>query len=225
MLGFLSPEDLTAAAQACSVLRVMTSDDLLWRRLFAARWHGQRPDAAAPHNQRTHQHWKVRSMLFCHAPSHHLIQSCYMLADRAELAQAGVGAPSALRDMYERMVTSKRSQRLGRQHALPLLSPTSAQPDDAIAAWRRAHGFDPTGRWEAVHGCTEPEWVQVSGCCFVCGACGWAHECGEGCRERQIDARSDLLVCPISGRCFTRLLTNREVRSWLRGKSRLPIHT
>lgn len=59
LLGFLSPEDLTAAAQTCSMLRIVASDDLLWRRLFAARWQGQQPDAAMPHNQQTRQHWKV----------------------------------------------------------------------------------------------------------------------------------------------------------------------
>lgn len=65
MLGFLSPEDLTAAAQSCSTLRIMASDDLLWRRLYDARWQGQRPDATVPHNQRTQPHWKVGTT--CHS--------------------------------------------------------------------------------------------------------------------------------------------------------------
>lgn len=140
-----------------------------------------------------------------------------MDADRLELTQAGDGAPAPLRAMYEQMVTSKRSQRLGRQHTMDLLPPpTTHTPHDVVATWRRAHGYDPTQRWDPVHACSRTgggavEYVQLSQSTFVCGGCGWAHVCGQGCTERQIDSRSDLLVCPISGRCFDRLLTNREV--------------
>lgn len=46
---------------------------------------------------------------------------------------------------------------------------------------------------------------------FVCEQCGWAHLCGEGCTERFMDLSSELPVCPISGRCFTRMMTWAEV--------------
>ncbi len=145
-----------------------------------------------------------------------------MDTDRVELTAAGIGAPGPLKTMYEQMVTSKRSHRLGRQHRMDLLAPPRTTNDhtDEVATWRRAHGYDPTQRWDPVHGCSRTggppvEYVQLSSSTFVCAGCGWAHVCGEGCGERQIDSRSDLLVCPISGRCFDRLLTNREVCGWV----------
>lgn len=46
----------------------------------------------------------------------------------------------------------------------------------------------------------------------MCEASGWAHICDEGCREKVVDSASGLMVCPISGRSFDRLMTEREVR-------------
>ena len=49
---------------------------------------------------------------------------------------------------------------------------------------------------------------------FLCESCGWAHLCGEGCTERLIDEPSELLVCPVSGRCYERMLVaEHEVRA------------
>lgn len=38
MLGFLSADDLTAAAKACRYLGAVTAQDELWRRLYCARY-------------------------------------------------------------------------------------------------------------------------------------------------------------------------------------------
>lgn len=35
--------------------------------------------------------------------------------------------------------------------------------------------------------------------------------CGEGCSERLVDEVSESLVCPISGRCYDRLINDAEV--------------
>jgi hypothetical protein len=47
---------------------------------------------------------------------------------------------------------------------------------------------------------------------FLCERCGWAHICDDTCKERIVDAATDMLVCPISGFCSGRLLTEDEVR-------------
>ena len=54
---------------------------------------------------------------------------------------------------------------------------------------------------------------------FVCEQCGWAHLCGDACTERFMDLSSELPVCPISGRCFTRMMTWAEV-----GESQMCMH-
>lgn len=48
---------------------------------------------------------------------------------------------------------------------------------------------------------------------FLCERCGWAHVCDDACRERMVDAVTGTLVCPISGFCTGRLLTEEEVRA------------
>lgn len=47
---------------------------------------------------------------------------------------------------------------------------------------------------------------------FLCERCGWAHLCDDACKERIVDAATDMLVCPISGFCSGRVLTEDEVR-------------
>jgi hypothetical protein len=47
---------------------------------------------------------------------------------------------------------------------------------------------------------------------FLCERCGWAHLCDDTCKERIVDAATDMLVCPISGFCSGRVLTEDEVQ-------------
>ncbi len=68
------------------------------------------------------------------------------------------------------------------------------------------------------------EWVfawcsKLGNNVFVCEQCGWAHLCGDACTERFMDLSSELPVCPISGRCFTRMMTWAEV-----GESQMCLH-
>ena len=52
---------------------------------------------------------------------------------------------------------------------------------------------------------------QLSANIFVCERCGAAHFCGDACTERLLDRCSELPVCPISGRCFSRMIFPWEV--------------
>ena len=56
---------------------------------------------------------------------------------------------------------------------------------------------------------------QLSSNVFACEKCGLAHVCGDGCTERVLDRSCDLPVCPISGRCFSRMVFPWEVRDSL----------
>lgn len=46
--------------------------------------------------------------------------------------------------------------------------------------------------------------VQV----YLCERCGWAHVCGDACTEDATGGASELRVCPISGRCFDKLVVD-----------------
>ena len=52
---------------------------------------------------------------------------------------------------------------------------------------------------------------QLSANIFVCERCGAANFCGDACTERLLDRSSELPVCPISGRCFSRMIFPWEV--------------
>ncbi len=41
---------------------------------------------------------------------------------------------------------------------------------------------------------------------YLCERCGWAHVCGDACVEDATGGASELRVCPISGRCFEKLV-------------------
>lgn len=46
-----------------------------------------------------------------------------------------------------------------------------------------------------------------------CERCGWAHVCGDDCDAGVLDPGSELSVCPISGYCFDRMMSEWEVRT------------
>ena len=49
---------------------------------------------------------------------------------------------------------------------------------------------------------------------YLCERCGWAHVCGDACTEDATSGASELRVCPISGRCFDKLVVDwGEARS------------
>lgn len=133
-----------------------------------------------------------------------------------------------MKEYYVQMATGKRSQTLGRAHSDDMLSPLGSgaardAPGEALLRWRRDRGFaNPpgSGAWPAEHpcaaaaaggpSCTACTFAGLGGGVFVCERSGWAHVCDEGCRERVVDHSSDLLVCPVSGRCFDRMLSAHE---------------
>jgi hypothetical protein len=51
-LAFLAAADLTSAASACRALRELTGEEVLWRRLYCARWGRQRSNSST-------RRWKV----------------------------------------------------------------------------------------------------------------------------------------------------------------------
>lgn len=137
------------------------------------------------------------------------------------------------------LTAAKRSISLGLQHPedLPL---AHAQHAGQVVAWRRARGLPITtplhhtcqGRCSyrcsffsnvPNHMAMTSVYAAVGCICscvmcsklgnhlFMCEQCGWAHLCGDACTERFMDLSSELPVCPISGRCFTRMMTWEEV--------------
>jgi len=107
LLSFLSAQDLTAAAQASPLLRSLSDEPVLWRRLFCARWGKPR----APQRLLA-KSWKAR----------------YEERDLAELAEARARTPppgmqrdaggggDAASNMFVEAQLAKRQRALGKAH-------------------------------------------------------------------------------------------------------------
>lgn len=85
-----------------------------------------------------------------------------------------------------------------------------------ITRWRGARGLlkCPSPGLGSQHlGCAKKgPFTELTGGLYMCESCGWAHLCGDGCSERLVDEVSQSLVCPISGRCYDRLINDAEVK-------------
>ena len=84
-----------------------------------------------------------------------------------------------------------------------------------ITRWRGARGLlkCPSPNLGSQHqDCSlKGPFTELPGGLYMCESCGWAHLCGEGCSEKLVDEVSESLVCPISGRCFDRMINDAEV--------------
>lgn len=86
--------------------------------------------------------------------------------------------------------------------------------EDTIQQWRLARGLQSTAVLlpGAKHVCAgRPTFSRLGTRTFLCDHCGWAHVCDPTCSERLVPRGSDLPVCPISGRCFERMMSEEEV--------------
>lgn len=88
-----------------------------------------------------------------------------------------------------------------------------------ITRWRGARGLltCPSPALGSQHlGCSKRgPFVELLGGLYMCEGCGWAHQCGDSCPEKLVDEVSQSLVCPISGRCFDRMMLDWEVGTLL----------
>ncbi|KAK9803959.1 hypothetical protein WJX72_008184 [[Myrmecia] bisecta] len=212
VLSFLPADDLTSCAQSCRYFQRTAADDILWRRLFYARW-GRLPGKRSLVNR-----WgrpPGEGGKSSDAP--HSWKAYYMEKDGIEMSEVEQKVPAFLREYYLQMTAAKRSKCLGRAHSDDMMFGTS-RVADAIASWRRQHGFD-VSKAPAAHGCPgRCSFRQLGPSAFVCERTGWAHVCDDACRERIVDEATDMLVCPISGRCFERMMTEWEEEAHTRTK-------
>jgi len=111
------------------------------------------------------------------------------------------------------MATAKRHLTVPRRRKLAVTSSTALW--GSISRWRGSRGLlhCPCPALGSKHaGCTKRvPYAALENGLFLCEGCGWAHVCGDGCTERQVDVESETLVCPVSGRCFSRMLADWEV--------------
>lgn len=84
----------------------------------------------------------------------------------------------------------------------------------SVSRWRSARGLSnrPSTAPGTKHACHDrPSFARVGHKTFLCEACGWAHVCDASCTERVVQRGSGMPVCPISGRCFERMMSEWEV--------------
>lgn len=204
-LCFLSAQDLCALAQTSKHFSYLCQANVVWRRLYALRWDPQSVED---------EHLADVDIL----PWYKL----YKEKDIAELLEVLKDAPDEMQIIYKQMIAARRTE-----------TPTLASqplPDDTslfsslatagnqmgtmqhtIQAFRKTHGLPLGSGVQKPCKAEECKWSELWPFVLACTTCGNLHLCREElCRERQLDGSSKLLVCPISGRCFNRMLTERE---------------
>ncbi|KAG2452811.1 hypothetical protein HYH02_002158 [Chlamydomonas schloesseri] len=152
-------------------------------------------------------------------------------AAAAAAAPGAGGAPSVgLGAMFLDMLRAKRDTAPDRRL---LDAQLGADPGDIaakVAAWRRARGFANPGPGAGPSGSSAPQlpprpdlshrgraaltFTRVNPGeeppVYACEQTGWVHVCGDACTEGVVDARSELLVCPVSGQTTDRLVHECE---------------
>ncbi|KAK9866530.1 hypothetical protein WJX84_008311 [Apatococcus fuscideae] len=124
-------------------------------------------------------------------------KAVYLAKDGAELGEKVEGAPEAMKIFLRQSIVGRRSERPSHRVSCG---------EEILRHARPAH-MGP----QRPHTCLGPvTFRHVGGNCVACTVCGWVHVCDENCRERLIDRQSHLPVCPLSGRCFDRLMTEQE---------------
>ncbi|KAK9810809.1 hypothetical protein WJX73_009069 [Symbiochloris irregularis] len=167
-----------------------------WHRLFEARW-GQADDDLDQYQGAVT--WKRR----------------YMNKDAREGEQSCAAATGLMQTIYHQIAVSRRSHSLTQaQRNAATQQPQQDADGLSVSRWRSARGM--SGRLNAApgakHAChhDRPTFARVGLKTFLCEACGWAHVCDAGCTERVVQRGSGMPVCPISGRCFERMMSEWE---------------
>lgn len=186
ILSFLSAADLTTCAVLCNHLKSLSSEDLLWRRLFRSRWK-------AGQDEEGDKNWKMR----------------YMNRDAEEARHVVEEAPEMLCDLYLQMQLAKRQQTLSRTAVDDQMRVGEPQVLRALTHWRKSRGFGDEVRPRPNVSHTDLHFHQI-GDLFCCEETGWVHVCDEKCRECVVDQTTGLLVCPISGRLSDVMMTECE---------------
>ncbi|KAL3693366.1 hypothetical protein R1sor_007017 [Riccia sorocarpa] len=187
ILKFLSSEDLSMCAGVCQFLRVVTSDESLWRRLYCLRW--------GPPEQ-SERNGKLRGCAW---------KQLYFERDHADMAEFVRNTPVEFREYYIQMQVAKRSQAPAPSQIRDDIVVLDTSVADHVTAWRRRHNLPDV--YVGDHSCSGRtcSYYQI-GDIFLCEKTGRAHVCDDTCRETVLDPSNDLLVCTVSGRCFDRWL-------------------
>ncbi|KAL2634559.1 hypothetical protein R1flu_006038 [Riccia fluitans] len=187
ILKFLSSEDLSMCAGVCQFLRVATSDENLWRRLYCLRW-------GPP--ERNERNSKLRGCAW---------KQLYFERDQADMVEFVRNTPVEFREYYIQMQVAKRSQAPAPSQIRDDLVVIDTSVTDHVTAWRRGHKLPDV--YVGDHSCSGRtcSYYQI-GDIFLCERTGRAHVCDDTCRETVLDPSNDLLVCTVSGRCFDRWL-------------------
>eukprot|EP00884_Botryococcus_braunii_P011303 jgi/Botrbrau1/20173/Bobra.0173s0071.1 len=191
VMEYMSAEDLNLVNQVCRYLKMLTADNRFWQPLYQLRW-GVAGDTRVPERLGGALTWKEK----------------YMAHDALELQEVARGLPEAMQSYFVQMAVAKRAMACGPHEE------ASITDDKAVARkislWRAARGFRnaPSGRH---HFCTgRSTYARLADNLYLCERCGWAHVCGDDCDAGVVDSCSELSVCPISGYCFDRMMSEWE---------------
>ncbi|KXZ44382.1 hypothetical protein GPECTOR_68g353 [Gonium pectorale] len=246
ILSLVPATGLTACACASSTLASLASEDALWRRLYCARWGKPNGQARANGQwKRTYldadgEEWEATRGRGGTGGSGSGAGGDDMVGLFLDMLRAKRDTAPDRRLMDAPLQTDPgdiavklAAWRRARGFHEPGISvvPGGAGPSGSGAA----HGFPGGGGGSttaaAAAGPVRPD-LSAAGRAkltftrvnpgeeppvYACDQNGWVHVCGDGCTEGVVDARSELLVCPVSGQTSDRLVHECEWEEEARG--------
>ncbi|GLC34981.1 protein ubiquitination [Pleodorina starrii] len=223
VLSLMPATGLTACACVCKTLAALASDDTIWRRLYIARW-GKPSQQARGSTQ-----WK-RAYLDADG------EEWEATTRGSGTGGSGPGADDpAMGAIFLDMLRAKRDTAPDRRQMDRHLEADPGDIAAKVAAWRRARGFADPGAGGGAAAASgsgggppppppRPDLSRRGRAAltftrvnpgeqppvYACDQTGWVHLCGDACTEGVVDARSELLVCPVSGQTTDRLVHECE---------------
>jgi hypothetical protein len=218
----LTPDALCCLSQTSRRMEEAASDSRVWEALYHVRWPlGVGQDALEEEEVGNRDMGNGRAW-----------KRLYLDRDGLEMKRAKEGSSEAggpMSQLYMQMTEAFRAQSLTALQAdatLTQLNKGMCVPgslSDHVSRFMESHGGGRAGKrlcgpGGSKHGqgavCKEDggcEFVQLMENYWICKhACGAIHLCGEACDERQVSAGSEMMICRLTGRCFTDMVAEGD---------------
>ena len=227
IMTYLSARDLYSCSQTCKSLNKVSTEDLLWKRLYNFRWpnnHGKgwkNFDGTKGTEDAENKSWREIYFERAKADSAFALTGCDdFLREHLKQMQAHLLESCPERGAIDKLNKSEKERKRCRRSRTKFEGSIKEQ----IKNFREKHGLQPS-QWSDAnpHVCDGRvcEMVALGGdhsMVFVCKSTGKVHVCGEACAHDGgslvVDSESGTKVCKITGYVVESDMTTLHGGDW-----------